>query len=210
MLFLVPQTSALTGLRYAPTEFALPDQSSRVNRQCVAPSETRTKGNHCDLSGPLNPEKVPSARGYSAIGLVRPKDVRNVGAVLRAAHCYGAALVAVQGGRTPLRSSQDTTKAFRHIPVIRGDDLSEIVPYGATPVAVDLVDGAIPLPALRHPASAFYVFGPEDGTLGAATLAWCPLRVMVPTRFCMNLAATVNVVLYDRLAKLTPPLCGRA
>jgi tRNA(Leu) C34 or U34 (ribose-2'-O)-methylase TrmL len=24
---------------------------------------------------------------------------------------------------------------------------------------------------------------------------------MIPTRLCMNLAATVNVVLYDRLAK---------
>jgi tRNA(Leu) C34 or U34 (ribose-2'-O)-methylase TrmL len=26
---------------------------------------------------------------------------------------------------------------------------------------------------------------------------------MVPTRLCMNLAATVNVVLYDRLVKRT-------
>jgi tRNA(Leu) C34 or U34 (ribose-2'-O)-methylase TrmL len=32
----------------------------------------------------------------------------------------------------------------------------------------------------------------------------------VPTRFCMNLAATVNVVLYDRLAKRQTLKIGRA
>lgn len=53
----------------------------------------------------------------------------------------------------------------------------------------------------NRPARAFYVFGPEDGTLGSDILSWCPQRLMVPTRTCMNLAATVNVVLYDRLAK---------
>lgn len=140
-------------------------------------------------------------RGYSAIGLVRPKDVANVGSVLRAAHCYGAAMVAIQGDRTPVRSCQDTPQAWRHMPVLRGDDLQSLIPYGAIPVAVDLVDDAESLPFFRHPQRAFYVFGPEDGTLGRSTLDWCVKRVMVPTRACMNLAATVNVVLYDRMAK---------
>jgi tRNA(Leu) C34 or U34 (ribose-2'-O)-methylase TrmL len=87
------------------------------------------------------------------------------------------------------------------MPVLRGDDLSALVPYGSVPVAVDLVDDAIPLPEFQHPERAFYVFGPEDGTLGQSILKWCSHRVMVPTRTCMNLAATVNVVLYDRLCK---------
>jgi tRNA(Leu) C34 or U34 (ribose-2'-O)-methylase TrmL len=140
-------------------------------------------------------------RGFSAIGLVRPKDVANVGAVLRAAFCYDAALVAIQGDRTPIRSHVDTPKSWRHLPVLRGDDLRAFVPFDAQPVAVDLVEGAVELPAFQHPQRAFYVFGPEDGTLGKAVLDWCPHRVMVPTRMCMNLAATVNVILYDRLAK---------
>lgn len=139
-------------------------------------------------------------RGYASIGLVRPKDTRNVGAVLRAAHVYGAAMVAVEGDRTRVHSGLNVTCAHRHIPIIRGD-LKALVPYGATPVAVDLVDDAEELPAFEHPQSAFYVFGPEDGTLGKSVLEWCPRRVMIPTAFCMNLAATVNVVLYDRLAK---------
>lgn len=140
--------------------------------------------------------------GYSSIGLVRPKDKWNVGGVLRAAHCYGASMVAVQGERTNVKTAQDTSKAYRHLPVLRGADLFDMIPYGATPVAVDLVAGAVPLPDFEHPPTAFYIFGPEDGTLGKSITDRCVHKVMVPTRFCMNLAATVNVVLYDRMVKL--------
>lgn len=140
-------------------------------------------------------------RGFAAIGLMRPKDKANVGSVLRAAFCYDVAMVAIQGDRTPVRSHVDTPVAWKHIPVLRGEDLRALIPYDAVPIAVDLVEDAVELPAFQHPQRAFYVFGPEDGTLGKATLDWCVHRVMVPTRSCMNLAATVNVVLYDRLAK---------
>lgn len=141
------------------------------------------------------------SRGFASIGLVRPKTPENVGSVLRAAHCYGAAMVAIQGDRTPVRSHLDTPKAWRHMPVLRGEDLRAFIPFDAVPVAIDLVDGAVELPSFVHPLRAFYVFGPEDGTLGKATTDWCKHKVMIPTRDCMNLAATVNVVLYDRLAK---------
>lgn len=140
-------------------------------------------------------------RGFASIGLVRPKDVYNVGGVMRAAHCYGAAMVAIQGDRTPVSSSQDTTKAYRHIPTLRGEDLFSLIPFDAIPIAVDLIDGAIPLPQFTHPERAFYIFGPEDGTLGSLHTSRCKHIVSVPTRYCMNLAATVNVVLYDRMAK---------
>lgn len=140
-------------------------------------------------------------RGFASVGLIRPKCASNVGGVLRAAHAYGAKLVAIQGERTPLASREDTSKAWRHVPVLRADDLFALIPYDAVPVAVDLLDGAISLPAYEHPERAFYIFGPEDGTLGKAVTARCRDKIMVPTRFCMNLAATVNVVLYDRIAK---------
>lgn len=42
----------------------------------------------------------------------------------------------------------------------------------------------------------------EDGTLREKILSRCRDRVMIPTNGCMNLAATVNVVLYDRTAKI--------
>jgi len=114
-------------------------------------------------------------------------------------------MIAIAGDRSLARraaiASTNTTKAERHIPLMRGDDLHEMIPFGAVPVAVDLVDGATPLPSYQHPTSAFYVFGPEDGALGAATLSWCRDRIMVPTHCCMNLHVTVGIVLYDRMAK---------
>lgn len=142
-------------------------------------------------------------RGFAAIGLHRPKDIANIGGALRAAHCYGASMVAISGDRIDgqkIRHATNTSQAQRHMPVLRGE-LRDLIPFGAVPIAVDLVDGATPLPDFTHPLSAFYVFGPEDGTLGNAVLDWCAHRVYVPTSICMNLAATVNVVLYDRLAK---------
>ena len=140
-------------------------------------------------------------RGFASIGLVRPKFQSNIGSALRAAHCYGAKMVAVQDPRAEIRHNTDTPRAWRHTPVIRCSDLHSVIPYDAVPVAVDLVDDACPLFSYQHPRSAFYVFGAEDGTLGKAVLDWCPHRVMVPTNGCMNLAATVNVVLYDRAMK---------
>lgn len=140
-------------------------------------------------------------RGFAAVGLLRPKDINNVGSVLRAAHCYGVSVVAIQGARTPIKHSTDTPKAWRHTPVIRAEDLRNVVPFGSQPVAVDLVEDATSLFDFVHPQSAFYIFGPEDGTLGKSVLDWCPHKIMVPTRGCMNLAATVNVVLYDRAMK---------
>jgi tRNA(Leu) C34 or U34 (ribose-2'-O)-methylase TrmL len=46
-----------------------------------------------------------------------------------------------------------------------------------------------------------YIFGPEDGSLPQSVVDQCEHVVFIPTTGCMNLAATVNVVLYDRLAK---------
>lgn len=139
-------------------------------------------------------------RGFAAIGLHRPKSIDNIGATFRAAYCYSASLVVVAGRRIE-KSRLDTPKTHRHMPVLHTDSIWDAVPYGAVPVAVDLLPDATPLPRFVHPHSAFYIFGPEDGTLGKAITDRCPHKVYVPTRVCMNLAATVNVILYDRLAK---------
>ncbi|MEK6346394.1 MAG: RNA methyltransferase [Burkholderia sp.] len=139
-------------------------------------------------------------RGFAAIGLHQPKDPKNVGSILRAAGCFGAAMVAMSGQRF-MRSATDTQKAYRHLPVIRADDLASVIPFGAVPVAIEFIRGAPPLTTYQHPESAFYIFGPEDGSVPSELLGRCRDVVFVPTAFCMNLAAAVNVVLYDRLAK---------
>lgn len=144
-------------------------------------------------------KNIPS-RGFAAIGLHQPKNSINVGSVLRAAMCYDAAMVATSGHRYG-RASTDTMKAYRHVPLVQTDNLRDTIPFDCVPVAVDLIDGARDLKNYIHPERAFYVFGPEDGTLGKEILSWCPDVIYIPTRYCMNLAATVNVVLYDRLVK---------
>lgn len=139
-------------------------------------------------------------RGYSAIGLHLPKTAKNVGSTLRAADCYSSSMVAIAGKRYK-ESCTDTTKAYRRIPTIECDDLRNLIPLDCVPVAVDLIEGATPLHEYKHPERAFYIFGPEDGTLGELVTGWCRDIIYVPTNGCMNLAASVNVVLYDRMCK---------
>lgn len=142
-------------------------------------------------------------RGFSCIALDNPKDKYNVGGVMRAAFVYDAQMVVIGNGRFE-RVASDTFKAWRHVPVIRNNDVFDALPFDTVPVAVDLVEGATPLPQYVHPQRAFYVFGAEDATLGARVLDRCRDKVFIPMRGCMNLAACVNVVLYDRLAKMGP------
>jgi tRNA(Leu) C34 or U34 (ribose-2'-O)-methylase TrmL len=138
-------------------------------------------------------------RGYSAIGLYAPKTEANVGGAFRAAQCYGASLIILHGPRYKTMAT-DTMKASRHIPMIVGD-IATHRPHDCQLVAVELVDGAVDLITFDHPDRAIYCFGPEDGSLPKAIVAMAQHVVKIPTNFCMNLAATVNVVLYDRLAK---------
>lgn len=139
-------------------------------------------------------------RGYAAIGLINPKTPSNVGGVSRAMGCYGAAMLAISGARFK-KFPTDTTQQWRHQPVIQCANLRDVIPFDCVPVAVDLIEGARPLHGYVHPERAFYIFGPEDSTIGRETHSWCRDVIYVPTNGCMNLAATVNVILYDRMAK---------
>jgi tRNA(Leu) C34 or U34 (ribose-2'-O)-methylase TrmL len=141
-----------------------------------------------------------SMRGFAAIGLHKPKDPLNVGEALRAAGCYGAAMLVASGTRYK-KARTDTQAAHRHLPLLECADLRMMLPFDCVPVAVDLIEEATSLHDYKHPERAFYIFGPEDGTLGEDVLSWCKDVIYVPTRHCMNLAATVNVVLYDRSCK---------
>lgn len=139
-------------------------------------------------------------RGYTCIGLDNPKTMSNIGSALRAVGVYEAAFIAISGQRYK-KVPTDTMKTYRHFPLLQVDDLQTVIPYDCISVAVDLIEGAKSLPEYQHPERAFYVFGAEDATLGNKVLNWCRDVVYVPTNGCMNLAAAVNVVLYDRLAK---------
>jgi tRNA(Leu) C34 or U34 (ribose-2'-O)-methylase TrmL len=137
------------------------------------------------------------------IGLVNPKSPTNVGAVMRAAGCYGAEAIRYTGIRfaRAARFHTDTKATGLRIPLLATDDLTAELPPGMKIVCVELAEGATALPAFVHPERAIYIFGPEDGSLEQTLIDRADAVVYIPTRGCMNLAATVNVVLYDRLAK---------
>jgi tRNA(Leu) C34 or U34 (ribose-2'-O)-methylase TrmL len=140
------------------------------------------------------------SRGYSAIGLVNTKKEVNLGGAMRAAYCYGASMIAVQGKRYK-RESADTSASYKHIPLIETDNLYDVIPYDCIPIAVEITPDSKNIRNFVHPERAFYIFGPEDGSIPKTILDFCKYKVSIPTKICMNLAATVNVVLYDRLCK---------
>ncbi|NRA61428.1 MAG: RNA methyltransferase [Psychrobium sp.] len=147
-------------------------------------------------------------KAQAHIGLTDPKSPDNVGAVMRAAGCYNAASVSYTGHRFNKATARgqklhtDTKNVARRISLNHIEDFKSALPAGAVPVAIELVEGATSLVDYQHPDNAFYIFGPEDKSLTKDVVAWCTDVIYIPTVGCMNLAATVNVVLYDRLAKL--------
>ncbi|NTS77143.1 RNA methyltransferase [Catenovulum sp. SM1970] len=141
---------------------------------------------------------------FACIGLFNPKSPQNVGTIMRAAGCYDVNSVFYTGRRydKAREFTTDTKQVYQRIPLTGVNDLKDVIPFGAKPVAIELVEGATPLPDYRHPLNAFYVFGPEDGSLSQEVVDWCEDVVYIPTIGSMNLAATVNVLLYDRFVKL--------
>ena len=137
------------------------------------------------------------------IGLCNPKSPSNVGAVMRAAGCYQARAVHYTGNRfaQAARYHTDTKDINSKIPLTPVDDLLGTLAAEVKVVCVELVEGATALPEFVHPEQAIYIFGPEDSSIPQTMVDRADEVVYVPTIGCMNLAATVNVLLYDRLAK---------
>ena len=142
-----------------------------------------------------------------SIGLINPKDAQNVGSVLRAIGCYQADDIYYTGNRYAyaLKHNTDTHNIQSQTPITKVDDLlnvpQEHMSKDTKIICIELVEGATPLPEFEHPESALYIFGPEDGNIAQKIINQADEVVYIPTIGCMNLAATANVVLYDRLAK---------
>ena len=145
-------------------------------------------------------------RGFGCIALDRPIDGVNVGHALRAALGFGARMV-ILGDADPKinvrKLSTDPGRAYRHVPVLEVKDIFDALPNDCTPVAVEITDDAVDLVDFTHPERACYIFGPENGSVSAEILKKCHQVVKIPTTMSLNLGMTVNIVMYDRLAKST-------
>ena len=148
------------------------------------------------------------------IGLINPKSPDNVAAVMRSAGNFQADSVFYTGKRYPraLQRNPDapnmSRKVSQDIPISEVSCLIDNAPEDMEIVCVEFAENAIPLPGYQHPQKALYIFGPEDGTISQQLIDRADAVVYVPTSGCMNLSATVNVVLYDRLAKSSQPHAG--
>lgn len=143
-----------------------------------------------------------------AVALIRPKFPHNVGSTLRACSCFGATQLWFTGDRVPLEPHEgyrlpreERMKGYKDVQIINDDRFFDRYNGDVTPVAVELNKSSELLTTFEHPENALYVFGPEDGSLGSVTLRHCHRFLAIPAAHCLNLAAAVNVVLYDRRMK---------
>ena len=143
-----------------------------------------------------------------AVVLVDPKFPHNVGGALRACSCWGVGQLWWSGDRVTLDvpkgerlPREERMKGYRDVELYR--DIAPLDRFAkGTPVAVELRPNSESLVDFEHPDDGIYVFGPEDGSLPKGILSACHRFVVIPTPHCLNLAAAVNVVLYDRRLKL--------
>lgn len=158
----------------------------------------------------------------TAIALIDPKYVYNLGGVVRAAACFNADTVYYRGDRLD-RELGSEIGAFSHWPHRTGDqariprelrmysvkivklasdrDIFALTENHITPVCVENIEGFEQLAAFIHPKNAIYIFGPEDGELNGYVRSHCMRHVRIPSEFSLNLSAAVNIVLYDRSTK---------
>lgn len=140
-------------------------------------------------------------RGYFAVGVLEISKSRNMGALMRTAHAFGAAYTFSIGSevtRQQVRQA-DTSKAELHLPYFDFASLDDMTrPRGMELVGVELTDDAIELPSFHHPLRAAYILGPEKGSLTPDVLEVCDHVLKIPTRFCVNVALAAGIVLYDR------------
>lgn len=143
-----------------------------------------------------------SERGFSAIGVVRPKNSNNVGTLWRTAHIFGCAYTFTVGRRFP-RQASDTIKAWKHTPMFEFSTLHDLVdhlPFSTPLVGVELDERAKALPEFCHPERACYLLGAEDSGLTAEERIACHYLVEIPTAraFCLNVATAGAILLHDR------------
>ncbi|OQK17703.1 23S rRNA methyltransferase [Methyloprofundus sedimenti] len=156
---------------------------------------------------PKYAKHIPHEKNKVSIGLINPKSPDNVHAVMRAAGNFRVDSVFYTGSRYPraLRLNPNAPEMSRKVSentlLIQAQSLLEVVAEGMKIVCVEFAENAMSLPGYEHPHDVFYIFGPEDGTIDQEIIDRAEAVVYVPTVGCMNLSASVNVLLYDRLVK---------
>jgi tRNA(Leu) C34 or U34 (ribose-2'-O)-methylase TrmL len=139
-----------------------------------------------------------------AIILIDPKYPHNVGAAIRACSCFEVHSLIWTGTRVnPSKYErlprEERMKGYKRVDFRNDDRPFDVLPGHCVPVCIEVFDNSEPLTTFDHPENAVYVFGPEDGYVPQVIRRLCHRFVHIPAHFCLNLSASVNVVLAHRL-----------
>lgn len=154
--------------------------------------------------------KLEDSKLSSGPGIImsNPKYVHNVAAAIRAASCFDVSRIVWTGTRVDIElldrlPREERMKGYNHV-LWTHDTRNkpfDLFEKDVTPVCVELVENSETLSIFEHPDNAVYVFGPEDGGVPQVFRRFCHRFVHIPSNHCLNVAAGMNVVLYDRKMK---------
>ena len=142
-----------------------------------------------------------------AIGIDHVKREINVGTLWRSAYSLGAAMIFTVGRRYEPRKhggAGDTSKTPRHLPLLHFEtwgDYRAHAPFGWVPVGIEIGREAVSLVDYKHPDPVVYILGAEDSGLTNEAAALCRDLIVIPSRYCLNVAVAGSIVMYDRAAK---------
>lgn len=142
-------------------------------------------------------------RGYFAIGIYQPKTSENVGTLWRSALILGASYIFTIGRRYKKQCS-DTTKAWRHIPLMEFQnwgDFTAHLPHDAQLIAIENSTFAKPIKHFCHPERAIYLLGSEDNGLPHFALSAAQQTIILPGKYCLNVSVSGSLVMFDRNQK---------
>ncbi len=155
--------------------------------------------------------KIFDSTRTPAIIMHNPKYPHNVGTAVRAASCFGSNLILFTGNRVSLEPKgikgyrlprEERMKGYKDVTLINDQYPFNRFDKNIIPVAVERRMNAEKLPFFEHPKHAVYVFGPEDGDVPQVMLQHCHRFVVIPSEHCVNLAAAIYLILYDRESKI--------
>lgn len=162
-----------------------------------------------------------------AVVLLSPKYPHNVGAAIRACAYFGIEQLWWTGTRVDYETSagrivrnasrvehiyhprrrissrlprEERMKGYKEVQLFHNEFPLEHFKTG-TPICIEIRQGSENLVTFKHPDDAIYIFGPEDGGVPSTIARLSHYFVTIPSHFCLNLAAAVNIVLYDRRMK---------
>ncbi len=152
----------------------------------------------------LHRPRVVAGRGYFGVGVYHAKHEVNIGTLWRSAYQMGAAFVFTIGKRYE-RQAADTTKAWRHLPMMHYQDYDDFLahlPLACPVVGIEM--GGRSLSGFTHFERCAYLLGAEDHGLPADVLSRCHYIVSLDAvrTPSYNVAVAGSIVMYDRMSKL--------